>query len=468
MNVRTTIVLAVLVALLGGYYVWSERQPKSEPGNSKLFAFDDKAVQEMTITRDGTTIGLKRDGETWQLTRPVEAKADQGPVATLVTGLTLARIERTVEEQATNLADFGLEPPALTVSLKVKDTAGPITLLLGKNSPAGSWVYAKRGDSPAVLMLPASLKGELEKTPTDLRDKTIITLDSSKATRVELKSKDSFIVAAKSGTEWWLESASGGIKVMADGSAINRLVGAVSDLKAKEFVAEATADFAKYGLARPDYRVTVSEKDAPTPKTVLIARKTEKARTDSKAPSPTPEQDQAYVAVEGGKRVFLVEGKVLEDLKKSPLDLRDKRLLAFEIKDVKGLRLAWPDATIVLEKEGDNWKLTQPQAAPADSGKALDLIYSVNGLRFKDIATEKPGDLARYGLAKPQAEVIVKKTDNTDLPAIEFGKVDKEKNQLFAKVKNSPIVYVLEPRVLDDLPRDPATLKKEDSKEKKR
>ncbi|MBI4841895.1 MAG: DUF4340 domain-containing protein, partial [candidate division NC10 bacterium] len=179
------------------------------------------------------------------------------------------------------------------------------------------------------------------------------------------------------------------------------------------------------------------------------------------------EPDRAYVAVEGGKQVFLVEGKILEALKRTPLDLRDKRLLAFEIKDVKGLRLAWPDATIVLEKEGDNWKLTQPQPAIADGGKALDLIYSVNGLRFKDIATEKPGDLVRYGLAKPQVEVIVKKTDNTDLPAIAFGKVDKEKNQLFAKVKNSPIVYVLEPRVLDDLPRDPAKLKKEDPKANK-
>jgi hypothetical protein len=61
----------------------------------------------------------------------------------------------------------------------------------------------------------------------------------------------------------------------------------------------------------------------------------------------------------------------------------------------------------------------------------------------------------------------VKKTDNTDLPAIQFGKADKEKNQLFAKVKNSPAVYILDPRVLDDIPRDPAKLQKEAPKEKK-
>jgi hypothetical protein len=463
-NVRTTLVLAILVALLGGYYVWSERQPKTETGNPKVFAFDDKAVQEVTIARGGTTIGLKRDGETWRLTQPVEAKADQGPAASLVASLTLARIERTVEEKPASLADFGLEPPALTVALKVKDKAEPVTLLLGKNSPTGSWMYAKRGDSSAVLMVPASLKGDLEKTSTDLRDKTIVSLDPAKATRVELKGKDSTIVAAKSGEEWWLEQP---IKVKADGFAIDRLVNAVRDLKAKEFMAEATTDFARYGLTRPDYRVTVSEKDARAPTTVLIARSAEKATKSSKSPSPLQEQGQAYVAVKGGKQVFLVDGKVLRDLKKSPLDLRDKRLLAFEIKDVKGLRVAWPEVTIVLEKDADNWKLTQPQAAATDSGRALDLIYSVNGLRFKDIATEKPGDLARYGLAKPQVEVIVKKTDNTDLPAIEFGKVDKEKNQLFAKVKNSPIVYVLEPRVLDDLPRDPAKLKKEDPKANK-
>ncbi|MBI3121296.1 MAG: DUF4340 domain-containing protein [candidate division NC10 bacterium] len=302
MNVRTTLILAILVALLGGYYVWSLRQPKPETGNPTVFAFDDKAVQEVTITRDGRTIGLRRDGETWRLTRPVEARADQGPAAALVASLTLARIERIVEEKPASLADFGLEPPAVTISLKVRDKAEPISLLLGKTSPTGSWVYAKRGDSPAVLMLPANLKGDLEKTPTDLRDKTIVSLDSTKATRIELKSKDSFIVAAKSGTEWWLESASGGIKVKADGAAIDRLVRAVGDLKAKEFVAEGAIDIARYGLTRPDYRVTVSEQDAPTPKTVLIARKTAKPGKASKAPAPTPEPDQAYVAVEGGSR----------------------------------------------------------------------------------------------------------------------------------------------------------------------
>lgn len=134
---------------------------------------------------------------------------------------------------------------------------------------------------------------------------------------------------------------------------------------------------------------------------------------------------------------------------------------------MKAIRLVWPDVTIAVEKDGDNWKLKEPQTADVESGKALDLLCSVSGMRFKDIASEKPGDLGRYGLTKPQVEVIVKKTDNTDLPAIEFGKADTEKNQLFAKVKSSPIVYFLEPRTLDDLPRDPAKLKKQEPKEKK-
>jgi hypothetical protein len=314
MNVRTTIILAILVALFGGYYFWSERQPKPDTGNPKLFTFDDKAVQEVTIARGGITLSLKRDGDAWRLTQPVDAKADQAPAAALVSGLTLTRTERTVEEKAANLTDFGLDPPAMHIALKVKDTTEPVTLLLGKNSPTGSWVYAKRGDSPAILMLPASLKGDLEKTP---------------------------------------------------------------------------------------------------------------------------------------------------------MDLRDKRLIAFEATEVKSIRLVWPDVTIVLEKEGDNWKLREPHTADAESGKVLDVLHTVSRLRFKDIATGKPGDLTRYGLAKPQVEVIVRKTDGTDLPAIELGKTDKDTNVLFARVKNSPTVYVLDPRSLDELPRDPAKLKKDVSKEKK-
>lgn len=76
-------------------------------------------------------------------------------------------------------------------------------------------------------------------------------------------------------------------------------------------------------------------------------------------------------------------------VKNTPLGLRDKRLVAFETKDVKGIRLVWPDVTIAVEKDGDNWKLKEPQAAEAESGKALDLLYSLSGLRFKEIATEK-------------------------------------------------------------------------------
>jgi hypothetical protein len=471
MRFRTTIGLAILVGLLAGYYAWSERGPKPETGNPKLFPFDEKAVLGLSVSHDGTTFALQREGDTWQMTQPVKSKADRGPAAGLVSSLALARIERTLEEKPSNLAEFGLDPPALTVVMKVKDRPQPVTLFLGNNSPTGSWVYAKMADSPAVLLVSASLKSDLAKSPAELRDKTILALDLPKTSRVELKTKDGTIVAAKSGEEWWLEQP---IRTKADGFAIERLVGAVRDLKAKEFVTEEAKDLAEYGLARPDYRITVSEKDVATPKTVLIAKKRETAaqeRTDrrrtSGSPEPPADQADAYVAVEGHKQVFVVEGKALEELKKTPLDLRDKRLVAFETKDVKRIRLVWPEVTIALEKDGDTWRMMEPEAAAAESGKAMDLLYSINGLRFNDVASEKPGDLSRYGLTKPQVEVSLQKADNTDLPAIEFGRVDKEKNQLFAKVKTAPTVYILEPRVLDELPRDPAKLKKADSAPKK-
>jgi hypothetical protein len=241
----------------------------------------------------------------------------------------------------------------------------------------------------------------------------------------------------------------------------------VRNLKAKEFVSEQATDLAKYGLTRPDYRVTVSEKDAPAPRTVLVARQAETGRGKAKGVLPGRQARDGYVAVVGGNQVFLVEGRLLDDLKTSPLDLRDKRLVAIETKDVKGIRLVWPEVTIAVEKEGDAWKLKEPQAADVESGKALDLLYSVSGLRFKDIATERPGDLGRYGLTTPQVEVIVTKTDNTDLPAIALGKADEEKHQLFAKVKDSHTIYILDPGALDDLPRDPARLRKETPQAKK-
>ncbi len=155
--------------------------------------------------------------------------------------------------------------------------------------------------------------------------------------------------------------------------------------------------------------MAVTERDLAIPKVVLLASKTETA--PETAPSG-PQTGHVYVALEGGKQVFLAEGKILEEVKRTPLDLRDKGLVAFEIKDVKGIRLDWPDVTIAVEKDGDNWKLRERQAAEAESGKALDLLYCPSA-----------GCVSRTSPARRQ--------------------------------------------LLEELPRDPTKLKKEESKEEK-
>ncbi len=94
------------------------------------------------------------------------------------------------------------------------------------------------------------------------------------------------------------------------------------------------------------------------------------------------------------------------------MDPRAKGLVAFEIKDVKGIRLVWPDVTIAVEKDGDNWKLREGQAAEAESGKAFDLLYCPSA-----------GCVSRTSPARRQ--------------------------------------------LLEELPRDPTKLKKEESKEEK-
>jgi len=119
---------------------------------------------------------------------------------------------------------------------------------------------------------------------------------------------------------------------------------------------------------------------------------------------PTPASGDTYVAAEGDARVFVVPSWQTSAFTKTLQELREARLFDFERDKLAGITLRWPDASAVLEKKGESWRLTAPIADAADEVAVQALITDLQGLRAEAFLDTPPPD-AELGLEKPSLRI---------------------------------------------------------------
>jgi hypothetical protein len=154
----------------------------------------------------------------------------------------------------------------------------------------------------------------------------------------------------------------------------------------------------------------------------------------------------------------LVDAKALGELARSVTDLRDRTLLGgLEPKDVKRLQARAGDKSVVVERSGEaDWKTVEPTRGTARSAKVEDLLYTLRGLRWREIASPGGQDAARYGLDAPALEVTLNRADGTEIATVMVGK--REAEQAWVRLKAAPTIYAVEARQLGELPKSPEDL----------
>lgn len=442
MRWRSLGLLALLFAVVAGAYYGLEAKGKKSEDANQLLRADEKDIDSVSIAKGEEQVVMKREATGWRLAEPVQAKAEQTEIASLIRTLLTARQERTIDEQPKGLGEYGLERPAIRLTLSLKGDKTPFVLLLGDKNPNGFSVYAKWGDQPSVFLLSNTLRTRLDRKAVDFRDKTLLALEPDKVKTVQLAIKGRSITLTSDGTDKW--ELTQPIKSRADTTAVRQLLWSIKHARVREFIASGADAQRRYGLDHPDLIVALTE--ASGSKRLLLR----------KAPDP---KVGLYALAEPGEGIVTIDARLLTDLSKSPLDLRDRSLLRFETPDVRAVQLRLGGQSLTFTKEGDVWKLTAPTRADAQAGKVYDLLYSLKELRYTELITENASDLARYGLKVPQAEVELSMNAGAPLPALLIGKSEKER--LYAKLSTAPAVYAIDPKFLDRLPTGPDAVKQE-------
>jgi hypothetical protein len=165
MKFRTTIILLVVLAALGGYVLWSGRQKSDTNATTgataiSVLQLDSAGIRAVEVRGEGKQVRVERDASGWQVNAPKPGPADALRVTQVISGLAKLNATQTITATGQNLAPYGLDKPAYEVRLEGGTSE---TLRLGAKNPDGSATYVQRSSAPTIYLVKDSLIDTVER-----------------------------------------------------------------------------------------------------------------------------------------------------------------------------------------------------------------------------------------------------------------------------------------------------------------
>lgn len=424
-GVRSFLALLVVAAALGGYlYYDSKHEATDDKKQEKVFSDvqSDKIDQVTIKSEKGETTTAAKQGDKWQVTQPAPAPADESEISGITSNLSSLTISRVIDDQANDFKQYGLEPARIEVAFR--EGGRERKLLLGQKAPTGSDMYGRLPDKPRVFLVPSFVESTFNKSPFDLRDKTILKIDRDKVDRLEIETPDHTISVAKQGADWKLTAP---VQGRADFGAIEGLVGRLNTTQMKA-IASPQADAAalkEYGL------------DAPA----ATVRVTSGSSQAGLAIGKSAGEGVVYARDLSRPMVFTVESTLADELKKPADDLRLKDLFDARAFNTTRLEISRAGQTVAFEKDKDAWKQVTPSAKAADAAKVEALLTALTNTRATGFADKAPA------LDTPEITATLK-FDEGKQEKVTFA---RKGNEAFARREGDPGAAKIDSSAIDGI-----------------
>lgn len=445
MQVRGLLIAVILLAALGvGVYV-SEKNKKDDDkkGSSadapKIVTIPEDQITQIDVRRkDGTATVLKKTG-TWQIATPEGLMADQEAVSTLVGAVASINSDRIVEENATDLSNFGLATPQVQVIVTRKD--GKATkLLIGDETATGNAFFAKVDGDNKIYTVGSMVKTAVDKNGQDLRDKRLLVFDINKLSRLEVSAKGPAFEIGKNGqSEWQIVKPK---PLRADNWGVEELLRKIKDAKMDTSVTPEDAKKAAADFASATKVATVRVTDASGNGELEIRKK-----------------DKDYFAKGSAvPGVYKVSNELGEGLDKSLDDFRNKKLFDFGFSDPSRIEVKIGNDTEVYEKKGDDWMAGNQKMDSVSVQSFVDKLRDFNAGAFADTGYTTP--------------VIDIKLTAKEGKIVDHILISQGNNEFNAIREGEPTVYKINPVPVEELkkaagdikPPAPKDTKKEEKK----
>lgn len=451
MNPRSTLILAIVAALLGAFvYVYEiggevERGAIEEAGKRVFPGLDVDSIEAISLeSQDGTPARfLHRDG-IWEMIDPVKAPADSAALDAMASVLSQLAREGRVDDPGP-LSEYGLGDGARTISFEAGGQSRE--LLIGRGTPVGGHLYVSTRDASSVSSSTVSFVetfrlNAFNRNLADLRDRRISPFEAADVTKISLEWPEGEVELEKEQDQTWRMLAPA--TEPADEHTVRSLLDDLSFLRAESFVdvedASTTAALDRVSL---DVRLTADGQARRITIGSVIEGGTEGAR---------------IVRGRAG-RLFRIPAERLDDFERSVPAYRFRTLSEFESSSARKVVLGFaPDGAgesrqVEARLEKAAWSSDQ---WPVDSGRFDSLVQTLSQLRAITVVADEMGpvELASFGLAPPRAQIRIEQGGEGDaLPLSEVfvGRIDPDRG-LFAQRAGDSKIYLLDSVAADSIP----------------
>ncbi len=435
-GLKSTLALLVILIGLGAYIYYQGATPTdTTTKQEKVFpALLASAIDELTVKSEaGDVTTLKKTDGTWNLVSPIAVAASDTDVSTITSGLADIEIVRVVDENATDLKEYGLETPRLSIDFKADGGKTSGRLLLGERSATGGNLYARREDQKRVFLVSQTQEAGFNKSSFELRDKSVFKFDRAKVDGVELNVDGKTGELTRTGSEWSMTKP---VAARADTSVLDGLLGKLENAQMKSVVtaAPSDADLKKFGFGTPQATVTLRLGSARA--TLFVGGKAD--------------DGSVYLRESSKPDVYAVDQSTADEFKKAIEDYRRKEVFDFRAFNATRVELSRGGQTVVLERakakeEGqpDTWHRSAPSPGDPDREKVETMLAGLADVRSTSFVAVTSG----LGLETPALVVVVKFDDGKKEERVTFG---RKGTDAYASRTDDPGAAKIDASKLDD------------------
>jgi len=354
-------------------------------------------VVRLSIKSAAGEMELQKQGDHWQIVKPLRARADDQKVNDLIAQITNSRIAQFVADDAGDLHPYGLAEPRGTVTIFTGDdkaaAGGQILQIGGVPEKNKDQVYVRFAPRKFVYTLPNTIASILSTKPNDLRDRHLVRFDQNQLDRITIDApgKNKTVLARKE-QNWTIVNRNNGA---ANAAEARRFIDLLSGELVTSFVADVASDLPKYGLDKPQLTVTLS----------AFASENTAETTAGEHPLATiafGKIDGENVLARVGEEPFVVAVRrsILDNVFADPLSWQDLTIFSVKPEQIHKLSLLTDREQTLVRGTNNQWQWVTG-SGPINTMNVQSLVNTLASLH----ATHWVANAPATAFAKPQLVV---------------------------------------------------------------
>lgn len=413
---------------------------------ARLWQGDEKGAAEAGIRKgdESVVVVVERQADgMWRMLEPVQGPADTDAVSRLVATLQSEACKNFVDEPGP-LADYGLDPPKVRVTVQADGETTPQTVYFGAAERTGKdpRMFAKRADQPAVFTVSTDLEKLFPASPSAFRERRLLSRKAADIISLRFEAGDERFVLTNDEKKGWVMTDPPVEET--DQIGVSSFVADLCRVEGRTFPEPSRGGF---GFETPAAVISLQFRNETAPVEIRIG-------------APIPEARLHYATQDTGAIITIPSDVVDRLLEINSFMFVGKHLLRFKEEEAVLAALRFEGVDYEFERTASVWRVNKPEGKIWESQSAMKaLLEAINPVRAEGIeAPTLPGDLAPFGLDAPvlTIEMTVQpgpEQTRAPLPVLRIGALagDGSSRERYALAEDRPELFRVSQDVIDDV-----------------